>query len=86
MPVLSDYRIVVSTDRVRAFVTRSTAPGSTSNPIGGVEVSSAWCKSTPPELDALICTAQTTEFGRDDLIVVGVDVTVFLLPRGDEPQ
>lgn len=86
MPVLSDYRIVVSTDRVRTFVTRGAAPSTASNLIGGVEVSTAWRAGTPPALDALVCTAQAADFGPDDLVVVGVEVTVFLLTRSDEPR
>jgi hypothetical protein len=85
MPVLSDYRIIVSTDRVRTFVTRGGVPAAASNLIGGVEVSTEWRAGTPPELDALVCTAQATDFGPDDLVVVGVDITVFLLTRNDQP-
>jgi hypothetical protein len=82
----SEYRTVPSVNHVRTFVTRGGEPAAPSNAIGGVEVSIAGRTGTFPELDSVVCTVQASDFGAEDLVVVGVDVIVFLLTRYDEPR
>jgi hypothetical protein len=70
-------RIVVTTDHVRTFVTRSGEPAAPSNLIGGVEVSTEQLPMAANHNGRLVCTAQATEFAPGDLVVVGVEVTLF---------
>jgi len=80
---LSEYRIVPSVNHVRTFVTRGPESATASNLIGGVEVSIEGRSGTLPEVDSIVCTVQSGDFGPEDLVVVGVDITVFLLTRND---
>jgi hypothetical protein len=79
-------RIVVTTDHVRTFVTRSGESAAASNLIGGVEVSTEQLPKTANDNGKLVCTAQATDFGPGDLIVVGVDVTVYWVMCTGEPS
>jgi hypothetical protein len=70
-------RILVTTDQVRTFVTRGGESAAASNLIGGVEVSTEQCPRTAKHNGKLVCTAQATDFAPGDLVVVGVDVTLY---------
>jgi hypothetical protein len=76
-PIRPTSRIVVTTDHVRTFITRSGEPAAASNLIGGVEVSTAQRAGKQPGSNYLVCTAQATDFAPGDLVVVSVDVTAY---------
>lgn len=75
-PIGEQGGIVVTTDRVRAFVTGSGESGAPSAAIGGIEVWTEQCAKTSERSETLVCVAQATDFDANDLIVIQVDVTV----------
>jgi hypothetical protein len=79
----SSHCIVVVTDQVRTFVTRSGEPAAASNLIGGVKVSAEQSPKVPERPECVVCTAEATDFGSGDLVVVGVDITVLLVGCDD---
>jgi hypothetical protein len=68
--------VLVTTDRVRAFVTGSEESAAPSAVIGGIEVWTEKGPRTSERSETFVCVAQATDFGANDLIVVQVDVTV----------
>jgi hypothetical protein len=81
-----DERIVVTTGQVRTFVTRGGESAAASNLIGDVEVSTEQLPKTANDNGKLVCTAEASDFGPGDLIVVGVDVTVYWVMCTGEPS
>ena len=75
--------ILVTTDRVRAFVTGSGESAAPSAVIGGIEIWTEQCPRTSERSETLVCVAQATDFGSNDLIVIQVDVTVHCVRWAD---
>jgi hypothetical protein len=66
---------IVAIRRVRAYLTRQGEPAEAMSAIGGVEVH-AELRGTD-----ILCTAQLSDFGPGDLVVVQVEVGVFDLGK-----
>jgi hypothetical protein len=80
-PISAGACMVATIDRVRAFVTGS-GEAAASTPIGGIEV---WTERRPKTAElpeTLVCVAQASDFGPNDLVVIQVDVTVHCVHCG----
>jgi hypothetical protein len=62
---------IVAIQRVRAYLTRHGEPAEATSAIGGVEVHAELRGAN------MVCTAQLSDFGPGDLVVVQVEVAVF---------
>jgi hypothetical protein len=86
LPIPSGDRIVVTTDRVRTFVTRRRESAAAGTPIGSIEVRTERRPKTAKDPETLVCIAQATDFGPDDLVVVQVDITAWWVLLTDHPD
>ena len=83
-PVPPGDRIVVTTVQVRSLVTRGADAAMAGTVIGTIEVRTERRPMTDKHPERLVCIAQASDFGPNDLVVVHAEVTVFWVLCGQE--